>query len=289
MNEVACGNRVDGQFKSHAYDNIIKECTEKLNHPFTKDHLKNRLKIIKSNFNEVFDLFGASGWGWNEDTEMFDNEEEVWESLLGKKPEARKWKNTPFHHFDLLAKLFSKDRATRNEAGTWRTCSGMFVPCNRASIGTDSNYLCHVSNPKSFRQNTGYYNMPSTISESSDKPESTLEAKTSDSKESADSKKAKRKTTQDILREEMSIIKEGLDNVAQGLREGNEVLENGRPQVYRPQEVFEELSRLELDSLTRRKAYHFLNAKQTRVRELHPSNNVPFPQNLKIMQCHVIT
>ncbi|KAK9725386.1 hypothetical protein RND81_05G140300 [Saponaria officinalis] len=235
MNEVACGNRVDGQFTSHAYDNIIKECTEKLNHPFTKDHLKNRLKTIKSNFNEVFDLFGASGWGWNEDTEMFDNEEEVWESLLEKKPEARKWKNTPFHHFDLLAKLFSKDRATGNEAGT----------------------------AKEKR-----LHMPSSISESSDKPESTLEAKTSDSKDSADSKKAKRKTTQDILHEEISIIKEGLDNVAQALREGNEVLENGRPQVYRPQEVFEELSRMELDSLTRRKAYRFLNAKQTRVREL---------------------
>ena len=57
INEVKSRNSVDGTFTSHAYDNVINECTEKLKHPFNKDNLKNRLKTIKSNFNEVFDLF----------------------------------------------------------------------------------------------------------------------------------------------------------------------------------------------------------------------------------------
>ncbi|XP_074296814.1 uncharacterized protein LOC141627444 [Silene latifolia] len=99
MNEVVLGNRIDGSFTSHAYDNIVKECSEKMNQPLTKAHLKNHLKTIKKNFNDVFDLFGASGWGWNEVTAMFDNEDEVWESLLE-------------------AKLFSKDRATGAESAT---------------------------------------------------------------------------------------------------------------------------------------------------------------------------
>uniref|UniRef100_A0A803N437 Myb/SANT-like domain-containing protein n=1 Tax=Chenopodium quinoa TaxID=63459 RepID=A0A803N437_CHEQI len=76
------GNRVDGQFISKAYENVVKECTEKLNHPFTKEHLKNRLKTIKSNFNDVYDLFNASGWGWNEETELFENVDEVWDNLI---------------------------------------------------------------------------------------------------------------------------------------------------------------------------------------------------------------
>ncbi|XP_021715255.1 non-specific lipid transfer protein GPI-anchored 2-like [Chenopodium quinoa] len=29
-----------------------------------------------------------------------------------RKPEATKWKTTPFRHYDVLLKLFSKDRAT---------------------------------------------------------------------------------------------------------------------------------------------------------------------------------
>ncbi|XP_074287285.1 uncharacterized protein LOC141612416 isoform X2 [Silene latifolia] len=236
MNEVVLGNRVDGSFTSHAYDNIVKECSEKMKLPLTKDHLKNRLKTIKKNFNEVFDLFGASGWGWNEVTAMFEYEDEVWDSLLQRKPEAKKWKNTPFPHFNLLAKLLSKDRATGDESGTAKEKRVHMTP---------------------------------TITESSDKSEGTMEGKMGDSKDSADSKKGKkRKATEDIFREEISIIKQGLDNVAQALREGNEVIEKGRPQVYTTQEVFEELSRMELDPITRRKAYRFLNAKQMRVREL---------------------
>ena len=62
-NEEVCGNRVDGQFTSRAYDNMLKACSEKLKFPFTKNHLKNRLKTLKSNFGEVKDLFNASGSG----------------------------------------------------------------------------------------------------------------------------------------------------------------------------------------------------------------------------------
>lgn len=76
------GNRVDGQFTSKAYENVVKECTKRLSYPFTKDHLKNRLKTIKTNFGEVHDLFHASGWGWDEETKLFNNEEEIWQSLI---------------------------------------------------------------------------------------------------------------------------------------------------------------------------------------------------------------
>ena len=57
---------------------MVKACLGILEFPFTKDHLKNRLKTLKSNFGEVKDLFNASGWGWDEDTSMFENEDEVW-------------------------------------------------------------------------------------------------------------------------------------------------------------------------------------------------------------------
>ena len=53
------GNRVDGTFTTTAYNNFLQICRDKLNYPFDKDHLKNRLK---TNFNICHDLFkGLSG------------------------------------------------------------------------------------------------------------------------------------------------------------------------------------------------------------------------------------
>ncbi|KAL2937638.1 DNA polymerase [Bienertia sinuspersici] len=53
-----------------------------------------------------------------------------------------------------------------------------------------------------------------------------------------------------MFMDELSCIKEGLDNVAQALRE----------------EVFDELTRMKFDSTNHRKAYRFLSAKQSRIR-----------------------
>ena len=99
------------------------------------------------------------------------------------------------------------------------------------------------------------------------KDESLGEAQPSDSADSSNQKGKKRKS-EEVFQNELLFIKEGLDNVAQALREGNVIVERGRAQVYSPQEVFEELSKMEIDSLTHRKAYRFLNAKQSRIREL---------------------
>ena len=100
-----------------------------------------------------------------------------------------------------------------------------------------------------------------TTGELCDNDESSVEAKTCDSKDSASPKKGKRKATEDLLREEIPTIKQGLDNVAQALREGSS-------RVYTSQEIFEELSRMEFDPFVDRKVYRFVSAKQARAREV---------------------
>lgn len=56
------GNRVDRVFTTAAYDNMVRELRENIGMPFEKDHLKNRLKTLKNNFKECFDIFnGANG------------------------------------------------------------------------------------------------------------------------------------------------------------------------------------------------------------------------------------
>ena len=77
------GNRIDGTFTTTAYNNVLKICQDELKNPFDKDHLKNRLKTLKTKFNTCHDLFkGLSGFAWSPITKMFEAEPEVWKTLI---------------------------------------------------------------------------------------------------------------------------------------------------------------------------------------------------------------
>ncbi|KAL3593087.1 hypothetical protein D5086_011727 [Populus alba] len=42
------------------YDNMVRELRENIGMPFEKDHLRNRLKTLKNNFKECFDIFNGA-------------------------------------------------------------------------------------------------------------------------------------------------------------------------------------------------------------------------------------
>ncbi|KAK1591193.1 hypothetical protein Q3G72_003688 [Acer saccharum] len=99
------GNRIDGTLTTSAYNNVLKICREELKYPFDKDHLKNRIKNLKINFNAGYDLLkGLSGFSWSPITRMFEAEPE-------SKPSAKKWRVTEIQNYDKLLELFVKDRA----------------------------------------------------------------------------------------------------------------------------------------------------------------------------------
>ena len=69
------GNRVDGTFTTTAYNNVLTICQGELKYPFNKDHLKNRIKTLKTNFYTCYELFkGLSGFAWSPLTKMFKAE-----------------------------------------------------------------------------------------------------------------------------------------------------------------------------------------------------------------------
>lgn len=106
------GNRVDGTFTTTAYNNILTICRDELKYPFNKDHLKNRIKTLKTNFYTCHELFkGLSGFAWSPLTKMFEAEPEVWKTLIEAKPNAKKWRHTEINYYDKLSELFANDRA----------------------------------------------------------------------------------------------------------------------------------------------------------------------------------
>ena len=79
------GNRVNGSFTTHAFDNILKELLENFpNKHIDKEKLQNRMKHMKKKWFACYDIFknGMSGFGWDPTNEMFTAEPEVWQQVI---------------------------------------------------------------------------------------------------------------------------------------------------------------------------------------------------------------
>ncbi|XAR71155.1 hypothetical protein NMG60_11028288 [Bertholletia excelsa] len=113
LEEQQKGNRLEGVFTPSAYANLVQACNEKLGMKFENNHLKNRMKTLKTNFSTCYNLFkGMSVFSWNPGAKMWDAELELRREFLEAKPDARKWMSTPINFYDKSCELWTKDRAT---------------------------------------------------------------------------------------------------------------------------------------------------------------------------------
>ncbi|KAL5540939.1 hypothetical protein UlMin_044915 [Ulmus minor] len=236
------GNRVDETFTTTAYNNVLKICREELNYPFEKDHLKNRLKTLKSNFNACYDIFkGLSGFAWSPVTKMFEVEPEIWNALI--EPQAKRWRITEIENNDKLSELFAKDRANgegaisaKEKVQQWeKEASGtQFVDVDRKDEVASDNF--------------------NTIS-----PQHNTEGVNS-------FKNLKRKASMiDSLDKHAEIIQFGIKDVANAIREGNVIAEKGvavfektRPCIHEEEDIYVELLKIGVLDHLQLQAFLFL-------------------------------
>ena len=57
LHQYHLGNRNGSVFTTHAYNNIVKDLQEKFEKPIDKQKVKNRIKTIKYNWLECYDVF----------------------------------------------------------------------------------------------------------------------------------------------------------------------------------------------------------------------------------------
>jgi hypothetical protein len=151
-------NHVNGTFTSQTYANMIAVMSKEFNMSFTKDHLKNRMKTLKSNFGKCYDLFrgtSLSGFFWNSQTKYIEAEEEVWAQFINVRvgftfdllfyifftinlliifrivykqanPNAIAFKTKKISNYDYLDMLFSDDRASRSKVETTKEKNARF-------------------------------------------------------------------------------------------------------------------------------------------------------------------
>ncbi|GAU49426.1 hypothetical protein TSUD_407280 [Trifolium subterraneum] len=117
--EAHKGNRHDSSWTTEAYNNVVELLRTTIEGHITKQHIKNRMKTLKENFGEAYDLFNSlSGFAWDPITRKFEAEEEVWDALIKEKPHAVKWKRMCIKNYDMLKDLFGVDRAKGKTSGT---------------------------------------------------------------------------------------------------------------------------------------------------------------------------
>lgn len=85
LKEKANGNKPEGTFITQTYTNMDKEFCKAFNTEVIKNSLKNRLKTIKKDFAQWYDVFhgsSLSGFSWDPVSGLFIVEEEVWDDLI---------------------------------------------------------------------------------------------------------------------------------------------------------------------------------------------------------------
>ncbi|GKD72103.1 Myb/SANT-like domain-containing protein, partial [Tanacetum coccineum] len=248
------GNRPDGTFTPQAYANMVEELS--LHKPdIKKENLQNRLKTLKGNFAQYYDIFrgtSLSGFSWNPITNLMDAEEEVWEALIKSKPEASKWRKKPMSHYNELFELFAKDRATGDAAGTAKERNNR-LRNNEQRLETidEIDHLLETNEVvlEQINQNEDVHVSPKV---------KTPNVNTSKNK--------KRKLEED--NDLTSKILVSFNHLADAIKESNKVMENSRPHVYSEGEIYNELELLGLEQEDVPPAYLFLVERPDKMRAL---------------------
>ncbi|KAM3708278.1 hypothetical protein ACB098_02G086300 [Castanea mollissima] len=81
-------------------------------------HIESRYKTLRKQYRAIADMLGpnASGFGWNDNEKMVVVEKQIFEDWVKGHPDAKGLRNKRFPHFDDLALVFGKDRASGDRA-----------------------------------------------------------------------------------------------------------------------------------------------------------------------------
>lgn len=86
-----------------------------------KPHMESRCKLLKKQYYSIYDVRTngeLSGFGWDDDRKCVTASPDVWNDYLKSHPDCTFMKNKYFPHYDQLALVWGKDRASGVNAET---------------------------------------------------------------------------------------------------------------------------------------------------------------------------
>ncbi|CAL1402175.1 unnamed protein product [Linum trigynum] len=277
------GNRQEGTFTSHAYNNVVTSLRVRFPFNFDKEKIKNRQKTLKKHFATVKDLFhNTSGFAWSPVTKMFTAEPEVWERLIEENPSASKWIRTPINNYGKMFELYGEHRATGDGAASaferidrWNMRNSSFnIDLNDISED-DEGMNAYTPSPFTPREGTNAYSSDGRSAFTPDPSPSV------DSHGTASSKGKKRKATMgDVSVNELEVMSTNMSRMAAGIEMGNMIaersakamekgneikekslviLEHQKTHIYKEGEIYQELQRYDIPAEMRLNGYKYLS------------------------------
>ena len=152
------------------------------------------------------------------------------------KPNAKKWRYTEIHNYDKLSELFANDRANGEAAASAKEKARQWQREGNSSQFVDLEQSDEV-----------------TIDDIG------LLSQQKKSQVEKSSKGIKRKASMiDSLDKHVEILKSGMSNVADAIREGNAIVEKAQPRIYSEEEVYSELLNIGVSENMQLDAFLFL-------------------------------
>lgn len=82
LEQKAQGNRIDGQFTKRAWSQMTNQFNAKFKVHMDKDHLRNRVKTFKKQYDSIKTLLNQSGFGWDSVRQMVIADDDVWDAYI---------------------------------------------------------------------------------------------------------------------------------------------------------------------------------------------------------------
>ncbi|XP_077222194.1 uncharacterized protein LOC143856038 [Tasmannia lanceolata] len=110
--QVAEGNKIANGFKKLALNAVAQDLTIRIGRDITKDHVRNRMKTMKTNYRIVHTILSRSGFGWDTIQCKISVEDEVKNDYLQSTPGHLRFFNTRYPLYEEWKYVFGEDHAT---------------------------------------------------------------------------------------------------------------------------------------------------------------------------------
>ncbi|XP_077249233.1 uncharacterized protein LOC143888688 [Tasmannia lanceolata] len=111
-NQVAEGNKIANGFKELALNAVAQDLIIRIGRDITKDHVRNRMKTMKTNYRIVHTILSRSGFGWDTIQCKISVEDEVKNDYLQSTPGHLRFFNTCYPLYEEWKYVFGEDHAT---------------------------------------------------------------------------------------------------------------------------------------------------------------------------------
>ncbi|XP_077242532.1 uncharacterized protein LOC143883052 [Tasmannia lanceolata] len=116
QHQIAKGQKAPNGLKEAAYSGTAVELTTILKKEITREHIKTRMKMMKTNFRILNTIVNLSGFGWDPQLKKISVEDQVKNDYLARNPEHLHFFNDRWELYEEMKEVFGEDYATEDFA-----------------------------------------------------------------------------------------------------------------------------------------------------------------------------